>query len=57
MINLVIAGISGATIPIVMERFGQDPAQSSNILLTTVTDCLGYGVFLALAALATSWLL
>ena len=57
VMNLVIAGISGSAIPIIMERLGQDPAQSSNILLTTVTDCLGYGVFLALAALASVWLL
>jgi magnesium transporter len=57
IVNLVIAGVSGAAIPIVMERLGQDPAQSSNILLTTVTDCIGYGVFLALAALATVWLI
>jgi magnesium transporter len=57
IINLVIAGVSGAAIPIIMQRFGQDPAQSSNILLTTVTDCVGYGAFLALAALATHWLI
>ncbi len=57
VINLVIAGISGAAIPVIMERLGQDPAQSSNILLTTITDCIGYGVFLALAAMATVWLI
>lgn len=57
MINLLVAGVSGAAIPIFMERLRQDPAQSSNILLTTVTDCVGYGVFLALTALAAKWLL
>jgi magnesium transporter len=57
VINLLMAGIAGATIPIVMERLGQDPAQSSNILLTTVTDCVGYGAFLALASFASVWLL
>jgi magnesium transporter len=54
--NLIAAGVSGAGIPILMQRFGQDPAQSSNILLTTVTDCLGYAAFLGMAALAASWL-
>ncbi len=57
IINLVMAAISGATIPIVMQRLGQDPAQSSNILLTTITDCVGYGVFLLLALLARPWLM
>jgi magnesium transporter len=54
--NLVAAGVSGAGIPILMQRFGQDPAQSSNILLTTVTDCVGYAAFLGMAALAAGWL-
>jgi magnesium transporter len=57
IINLVMAAISGSMIPIVMQRLGQDPAQSSNILLTTITDCVGYGVFLLLALLARPWLL
>ncbi len=55
--NLVAAGISGAGIPILMQRLGQDPAQSSNILLTTVTDCLGYAAFLGMAAIAKGWLM
>jgi magnesium transporter len=54
--NLIAAGISGAGIPILMQRFGQDPAQSSNILLTTVTDCIGYAAFLGMAAVAAVWL-
>jgi magnesium transporter len=55
--NLVAAGVSGAGIPIVMQRLGQDPAQSSNILLTTVTDCIGYAAFLGMAAAARNWLM
>lgn len=55
--NLIAAGIAGAGIPILMQRLGQDPAQSSNILLTTVTDCIGYAAFLGMAALARSWLM
>jgi magnesium transporter len=57
VLNLVIAGIAGAGIPILLERFGQDPAQSSNILLTTVTDVVGFAAFLGLALAMRQWLL
>jgi magnesium transporter len=57
IVNLVMAAISGSVIPIAMQRLGQDPAQSSNILLTTITDCVGYGAFLLLALLARPWLM
>lgn len=56
-VNLMVAGVAGAAIPIGMERVGQDPAQSSNILLTTVTDIVGFASFLSLALLARPWLL
>ena len=56
IINLFIAGVAGASIPMVMERLGQDPAQSSNIILTTVTDIIGFAAFLGLAVLAMPWL-
>ena len=55
--NLVMAGVAGAAIPVIMERFGQDPAQSSNIILTTVTDIVGFASFLGLAVAAKGWLL
>ena len=48
------AGFSGAVIPIILTALGQDPAQSSSIILTTVTDICGFLSFLGLAtALAT----
>jgi len=47
--NLVIAGFFGALIPLVLERFGQDPATSATIFITTATDVLGFFVFLGLA--------
>ena len=56
VLNLVMAGVSGAAIPVIMERFGQDPAQSSNIVLTTITDIVGFSSFLGLAVLAQRWL-
>ena len=57
VLNLVMAGVAGAAIPVVMERFGQDPAQSSNIILTTVTDIVGFASFLGLAVAASGLLL
>ena len=48
---MVIAGLAGAVIPIALTRLGQDPAQSSTIVLTTVTDVAGFISFLGIAAL------
>ena len=56
IINMVAAGISGAAIPIFMKALGKDPAQSSNIILTTVTDCVGFFAFLSLAVLFRKFL-
>jgi len=49
--NLLLAGISGAAIPMLMNRWGFDPAQSAVVFLTTVTDIVGFFAFLGLAAL------
>ena len=49
VLSMVIAGLSGAIIPMVLQAFGQDPAQSSSIVLTTVTDVFGFLSFLGLA--------
>jgi len=51
IISMIAAGFSGAIIPITLRRFGQDPAQSSSIILTTVTDVVGFFSFLGTAAL------
>jgi magnesium transporter len=48
-VNLVVAGVVGASIPIILRRLGQDPALASNIFLTTVTDVVGFGGFLLTA--------
>jgi magnesium transporter len=50
-INLIFAGIFGASIPIFLERSGSDPAVSSTVLLTTVTDIVGFFSFLGLSAI------
>ncbi len=51
VISMVMAGIAGALVPIALRRFGQDPAQSSSIVLTTVTDVTGFFSFLGIASL------
>ena len=49
--NLTIAGFAGAGIPVLLRRLGFDPALASNIFLTTITDTIGFGGFLAVATL------
>lgn len=51
VINMIVAGFSGAAIPIVLDRFGADPAIASSVFLTTMTDVVGFFAFLSLAAL------
>lgn len=50
VITLVIAGLSGTLIPLWLTRLGVDPAIASSIVLTTITDIVGFGVFLWLGA-------
>ena len=57
IINLAVAGFSGAAIPITMKRLGLDPAQSSSIVLTTITDVVGFFAFLGIAMLLQSFLI
>jgi len=56
VISLTIAGLAGAGIPILLTVFGQDPAQSSSIFLTTVTDIAGFFSFLGIATLLAGML-
>ena len=49
VLNLVIAGFAGSSIPLIMKKMKIDPAQSSSIILTTVTDVMGFLAFLGLA--------
>ena len=48
--NLMVAGAAGATIPMIMQKLGKDPATSATIFITTCTDVLGFFVFLGLAS-------
>jgi magnesium transporter len=51
VLAMVAAGFAGAVVPIGLTRLGQDPAQSSSIILTTVTDVAGFLSFLGIATL------
>ncbi|RVU00808.1 magnesium transporter [Mucilaginibacter limnophilus] len=48
--NLIIAGLTGATIPLILKRVGIDPAVASSIIITTFTDCIGFLLPLWLAS-------
>ncbi len=56
IISMVAAGFAGALIPIVLKKIGQDPATSSSIILTTVTDVVGFFSFLGIATALSSML-
>jgi len=51
VINLCMGALAGATIPLILRRLGVDPAIAGGILLTTVTDVVGFMTFLGLATL------
>lgn len=56
IISMIAAGLSGAVIPMILTALGQDPAQSSSIVLTTVTDVVGFFSFLGIATLLSNML-
>jgi magnesium transporter len=45
----IVSGLAGALIPMALKRLGSDPATASSIFLTTATDVVSMGTFLALA--------
>lgn len=53
MLTMGISGFCGAFIPLALKKLNLDPAQSSSIFLTTITDITGFFIFLSLG----SWLL
>lgn len=56
VLSMVAASASGTLIPMILVALGQDPATSSSIILTTITDVVGFFSFLGLAYLALSYL-
>ena len=51
VLNLLLAAVMGVMIPLVMTRFGRDPAVGSSVLITAMTDSGGFFIFLGLATL------
>ncbi|MEM9682323.1 MAG: magnesium transporter [Pseudomonadota bacterium] len=51
IINLIMAGFAGTVVPLTLDRMGIDPAIASAVVLTTVTDVIGFLAFLGLASL------
>ncbi len=51
IINMLCAGLAGILVPLGLQRAGADPAVSSSVFVTTVTDVVGFFAFLGLAAL------
>lgn len=50
IVNLIVASVGGALIPLVLERLKIDPANASGVLLTTATDIIGFFAFLGVAS-------
>lgn len=51
VVNLLVAGLAGVLVPLALEKFGVDPALASGTFVTTVTDVVGFFVFLGLASM------
>jgi magnesium transporter len=49
LFNILLAGLSGVAIPVILDRLDQDPAVSSSIFVTMITDSMGFLIFLGLA--------
>ncbi|MEO7050384.1 MAG: magnesium transporter [Rhodanobacter sp.] len=51
ILNLLLAAFAGVGIPILMTKFGRDPALGSSVLITAMTDSGGFFIFLGLATI------
>jgi len=49
LLNLVVAALAGIGIPMVLQQVGRDPAEGASVLLTFITDSMGFFLFLGLA--------
>ena len=50
-LNLLLAATMGVLIPLMMTKFGRDPAVGSSVLITAMTDSGGFFIFLGLATI------
>jgi magnesium transporter len=51
VINLLVAALAGFAVPLALLKLRIDPALAGTVVLTTITDCVGFAVFLGLGAL------
>jgi magnesium transporter len=51
VLNMLLASVVGVLCPMILQRMGRDPVMGSSILLTAITDSMGFFIFLALASL------
>lgn len=49
VVNIITAGLAGVVVPVLFDRFGQDPAVASSVFVTMITDSMGFFAFLGLA--------
>jgi len=56
LINILTTAITGVAIPLIIQKFKSDPALASPIIVTALTDALGYLIYLGLASAALAWL-
>jgi magnesium transporter len=49
LLNLLVASVAGMAVPVAMDKLGRDPALGSSVLLTFMTDSMGFFIFLGLA--------
>ena len=55
--NMMIAGSTGAAVPLFLRRIGHDPAVASAVVVTTVTDVVGFFLYLGIASALISLIL
>jgi len=51
LLTLVVAAVLGMTVPVLIDKYGRDPALGTSVILTATTDSIGFFIFLGLAAL------
>ena len=51
LLNLLLAAASGLLVPLLLRKVGQDPALAGSVIVTTITDVMGFFLFLGLGAL------
>jgi magnesium transporter len=51
MLALILAAVMGVAIPLLMQKFGRDPAIGSSVMITAITDSGGFFIFLGLATI------